>query len=235
MEKFFKYLGRKAGETYNKSKWIYSSIFGDEEEAIKAEYTFGRQMTKELMKKRKIASSKLLDAVADKLVDRLNTKRKFQFFVIESSEINAFALPGGFIFFTESILKFCNYDEEEIAFILSHEIAHIIKGHSFNRLLAEYSLATIGKFIRVTGVFQQAAKEITRKYLSSKYSRENEFEADEFGIRLMKAAKYNPQGAIRFFERMKSLKEEDSLFPQYFSTHPSTDERMKNVRKAMNK
>lgn len=231
MEKLFKYLGRKAGETYKKSKWIYASILGDEEDAIKAEYHFGLQMAKEMQAQSDTFKSELLDRIGAELADRLNTKRKFNFIVIRASEVNAFALPGGFIFFTDSMIKFCENDVNELAFVISHEIAHIIKGHSFNRLLTEYSLATIGRFIRVSGVFQQAVKEITRKYLSTRYSRENEFEADQFGVRLMKAAKYDTQGAIRFFEKMKKLKEDKTLFPEYFSSHPSTEERILQIKK----
>ncbi len=235
MEKIFKYLGKKAGETYKKSKWIYASLLGDEDDAIKAEYQFGLQMAKQMQSNSVLTQSVSVDSIAEKLTDKLNTKRKFNFYIISSPEINAFALPGGFVFFTDSLLNFCAGSEDEIAFVLSHEIGHVIKGHSFNRLLAEYSLATIGKFIRVTGVFQAAVKEITSRYLASKYSRDNEFEADNFGVRLMKAAKFNPGGAVSFFDKLSQLKEGRSEFPAYFSSHPTTDERIKNVAELINK
>ena len=66
----------------------------------------------------------------------VNKQRKFSFEIIEGTELNAFALPGGFIFVTEPILKLCEYNADEIAFILSHEMAHVIRGHAMERIIS---------------------------------------------------------------------------------------------------
>lgn len=233
MEKLFKYFGKKAGQTFKKSKWIYDSVLGDEEEALKSEYQFGLYMAKDIQASGKICKSELLDEIGIKLAGRLNTLHRFNFFVLESDEVNAFALPGGFIFFNKPIIDFFEDNIDETAFVLAHEMAHVVKGHSFNRLLAEYSINTISRFIRATGLLQSAAKELTVKYFKSRYSRDNELEADHFAVRLMTAAKYNPQGALSFFAKLKKMNKEGSVIPSYFSSHPSHDIRIEQVKKKM--
>lgn len=231
MEKLFEYIGKKAGQAFKKSKWIYNSVLGDEEEAIESEYQFGLYMAKDIQSKGKIYRSDLLENIGRKLEKRLNTSHRFNFYILESDEINAFALPGGFIFMHKPIIKYCNENVDEIAFILAHEMSHVIKGHSFNRLMAEYSINTISRLIKVSGLLQSAAKELTAKYFKTRYSCENELEADDFAIRLMSAAKYNPQGAVDFFQRMKKLSKEKTLLPKYLTTHPQFDERISNMKK----
>ncbi len=229
MQKFFEYIGRKAGETLKKGKWVYSSIFGSEEEALRAEYFFGKQMAENILNQNSASESALLNNISSRLVDRLKTQHKFHFFLLKSDEPNAYALPGGWIFFTDSMLKVCS-DENEIAFVLSHEIGHVIKRHSFNKLLADYSLSMIGKFLRVNGFLQNVIGDITQQFLSKKYSRENEYEADNFAVDLMKSAKYDVNSAIKFFEKLKAMEEKSEFFPDYFSTHPSTDKRIAAIK-----
>lgn len=224
-------MGKKAGQTFKKSKWIYDSVLGDEEEAIKSEYQFGLYMAKDIQSNGKIFKSELIDGIGEKLKERLNTPHRFSFFILESDEVNAFALPGGFIFLNKPMLKFCNENINELAFVISHEMAHVIKGHSFNRLLAEYSISTISRLIRVSGLLQSAAKEITTKYLRTRYSRDNELEADEFALRLMSAAKFNSNGAIDFFNKLNQMNKNNSLLPEYFSTHPPIETRIDQVKK----
>lgn len=233
MEKLFKYIGKKAGHTFKKSKWIYDSVLGDEEDVIQAEYQFGLYMTKDLQKSNKITRADLLVEIGENLVKKVKSMHKFNFIKMYSDEVNAFALPGGFIFMNSAIIAFCDEDKDQIAFILAHEMAHVVKGHAFSRLLAEYSINTISRLIKATGLLQTAAKELTRKFLITHYSRENEFEADEFGIRLMTAAGYKPNGAIEFFKKLEKLNSEKANYPEYFSSHPKTNARLENIRKTL--
>jgi predicted Zn-dependent protease len=109
-------------------------------------------------------------------------------------------------------------------------MAHVIKKHASNRLLTEYSINTISRLVKATGLLQTAAKELTRKFLISHYSRENEFEADEFGVRLMKAAGYQARGASEFCEWLEKLNSDKTNYPEYFSSHPNTKSRLENIR-----
>lgn len=231
MDRFFEGLGRKAGETYNKSRWVYDSLLGSEEEAIAAEYKLGRQMANAMMNENEGLEVEWIDALYKQLGTWINSPHRFHCVVVRSDDVNAFVLPGGYIFLTDAIINFCHRNEDELAFIIAHEMGHVVKGHAFDRMVAEHSIQVISRWIRVGGLIQTAAKQASLKFLSTQYSRDNEHEADNFGIRLAKAAGYNPKATIRMFERLKTLGEPD--IPEYFSTHPAFDSRIARIRKTV--
>ena len=229
MEAFFKMLGRKAGETFKKSTWVYASVFGDEAEALQSEYQFGLQMTEDIKSLHELTESSHIVEILARLEEWINDPHSFRCFVIHSAEVNAFALPGGFLFLTDSLVEFCEDNEDELAFIVAHEMGHVVKGHAFNRMLAEYSIGTISRFVRVGGLLQKAIRQITTKYLKSHHSRENEYEADNYAIRLIGVSKYNSKGAYNLFGRLKRIEEADFKIPDYFSSHPSYESRIEKM------
>ncbi|QXD25189.1 M48 family metallopeptidase [Opitutia bacterium ISCC 51] len=230
MDSFFKGLGRKAGETYNKSRWLYDSLLGSEEERIASEYKLGHQMANEVTAQSELVEIEFTGVLHKRLAKWINSPHRFNSTVLRSDEVNAFVLPGGYIFLTEAIVNFCKRNEDELAFIIAHEMAHVVKGHAFDRMIADHSIQVISKWLRVGGLAGAAAKQATLKFLKTQYSRDNEHEADDFGIRLAMAAGYDPKGAVRLFERLKTLGESD--IPEYFSTHPSFNSRLVQIEKA---
>ncbi len=235
MDKLFQYLGKRAGVSFKKGKWFYKSILGNEEEAIKAQFSFGYEMAKEIVNEYKLVEDPIIKKLGTELKTRLSTKHRFNFYIIESAEINAFALPGGFIFVTNSLLEFCEFDEDTIVFVLSHEMGHVIKGHTLNSLLTQYSLDALSTMLRTTGLIQKAAKQLFTKFLISNYSRENEFEADMTALKIMKLLGFNSYAAKTFFEKLQAKNSDSSLLPSYFSTHPPLKERIKYVEEFINK
>ena len=231
MDRFFEGLGKKAGETYNKSRWVYDSLLGSEEEAIVAEYKLGHQMAQAVIVESEVVTIDWIEALCKQMGTWINSPHRFHCTVLRSDEVNAFVLPGGYIFLTDAIISHCEHDEDQIAFIIAHEMGHVVKGHAFDRMIADHSIQVISKWIRVGGLIQAAAKQATLKFLSTQYSRDNEHEADNFGIRLAKAAGYDPKAAIRMFERLKALGEPD--IPEYFSSHPAFDSRIVRIEKAV--
>ena len=230
MDAFFERLGKKAGKTYNKSRWLYDSLLGTEEEGIASEYKLGRQMAKEIRAESEVVDNELIKRLCKRLTAWINSPHRFTCAVLRSSEINAFVLPGGFIFLTDAIVEHCERNEDELAFIIAHEMGHVVKGHAFDRMIADHSIQVISKWLRVGGLLQAAAKQATLKFLSTQYSRDNEHEADNFGIRLTMAAGYGSKGALRIFERLKAFEEPD--IPEYFSTHPSFNSRIAQIKEA---
>ena len=230
MDSFFEGLGKKAGETYNKSRWLYDSILGTEEERIASEYKLGHQMAKEITAESECVQIEFIEVLHKRLAAWINTPHRFTCTVLRSSDVNAFVLPGGYIFLTDAIVKFCERNEDQLAFIIAHEMGHVVKGHAFDRMIAEHSIQVISKWLRVGGLLQGAAKQATLKFLKTQYSRDNENEADDFGIRLAKVAGHDPKGAVRMFERLKELGESD--IPDYFSTHPSFNSRIVQIKEA---
>lgn len=234
MSSFFYNLGRKAGRSLVKGKWIYQSLFGSEAEAIQAEYIIGCELSHRMKRQVKLVEGpflqQLIQTIGEQLVDKLpNKQRRFRFHIFVSSEVNAFALPGGFVFITQSLINLTQQDKDEIAFIIAHEIGHIIAGHPFRRILANSSVTVITNLMKTGGMLGHLAKQLLSNFLRTNYSRENELEADEFAVRLMSRAGFAPQAAKTILEKLAGNSIKSSRFFSYFSTHPAFGERIKNI------
>ncbi len=234
MEEVFKYLGKHAGQTFRRGKWLYKSVLGSEEEAIKAEYYVGKELAAKIKEQNDIDANlevvNFLNAIGEKLTGRLTNKhRKFNFSSIVSQDINAFALPGGFIFATSSILKICNFNEDETAFVLAHEIGHIVKWHIFNRTIASSSLNFFAMVSKPTGLVGSVAVRAINSLMQNSYSRGQELEADEFGTTLIYAAGYNPKASISVLKKLGEAERSKQDFFNYFSTHPTAEIRIGKI------
>jgi predicted Zn-dependent protease len=156
----------------------------------------------------------------------------FRFFVINNSQINAFAVPGGYIYLHSGlILK--TRDAHELASVVAHELAHVKERHMSRQMKKStpLNLATLAAIFLSRGAPAVAtgAAAISQT-LQLKYSREFEREADRFGTLYMYQAGYGPEGMISFFETL--LKEQQifaSSLPPYLHTHPLTIERINAI------
>ncbi|PGH21215.1 peptidase [Fusobacterium polymorphum] len=158
----------------------------------------------------------------------------WEFNLINSKDINAFALPGGKIAFYSGILPVLETDGA-IAFVMGHEIGHVIGGHhaetASSQNLAGFLM--LGKKA-IDGIVGGAiiSDELAQQGLSLgllKFSRTQEYEADKYGMIFMAMAGYNPEEAIRAEERMMKL--EGSQNAEILSTHPSSQNRIEELRR----
>lgn len=240
MEKFFIYLGRKLGTAVNKGMWYYKSLFGSDDEAIEAEYVLGKSLAGSLSREMKTTDDSsfqnFLDEVGRKLIAKVvNKKRKFKFDIIETNEVNAFALPGGFIFVTQALLNKIELNQDELAYILSHEIMHVVLKHPINRILADYSAQIIANIFMKGGAIGLIAKQLIGSLLRSSYSQENEFEADNYAVRLMISAGFNPCASISVLAKLSVSTVQDVPMYNYFLSHPSASERIEKIARLMDK
>jgi predicted Zn-dependent protease len=240
MEDFFKNIGKKAGQSFRRGKWLYKSVLGSEEEAIQAEYYVGKEIFAKLIEQSLVDANQevitFLNEIGSLLASQLNNKyRKFSFRSIISQDINAFALPGGFIFTTSSILKTFNYSRDEIAFILGHEIGHVVKWHIFNKTVASSSLNFLAMVTKPNGLVGSVAVRAINSLMQNSYSRDQELEADEFGATLMYAAGFNPSASIKVLDKLGKAITKDSNFFNYFSTHPTAEIRIRKIETLINK
>ena len=235
MEKIFRYLGRKAGPSIRKGKWIYHSFFADKEQAIESEYLVGKElsfkMSAEYTMVKNAEITKLLTNMHQKLCNCLtNKKRRFEFNIIVSKDVNAFALPGGFIYMTDGLLDLCNFNHDQLAYVFSHEMMHVILKHPLNRMLSSFSLQVLDKFIRTKGAVGSLAKQAIASFIRNGYSQEKELEADKYGVQLLSLAGYKSQAAIEVLQKLnKSNAEKPDIF-NYFSSHPPVIERIAHIR-----
>jgi predicted Zn-dependent protease len=216
-------LGHQARKPFRQAKWMWSWFAGSEAESLDAEFDYGRECAREFAAQfagGSAASQELVDTVGVKLAQAVqDPRRKFRFSVVSSGMINAFALPGGFVFVTEPLLDLCGGDRDEIAFFLGHEIGHILRGHAKDKLTAATFLNA------VTARFAGAGM-MLRQVLNKGYSRELELEADREGVRLAAAAGFDPRAAVRALGRLAQVSAGSPGAMEYFSSHPPVSERI---------
>jgi predicted Zn-dependent protease len=173
-----------------------------------------------------------------------NTERKdvqYKFFVIDSPVVNAFALPGGYVYISRGILALAN-NEAELASVVGHEIGHITARHSAERYSqagAAGILSTVASIAIGSSGVSQALGLGSNLYLSS-YSRGQENESDSLGIRYLDRAGYNPKSTSAFLQNLQNSTALDARINDkknstlgYFATHPATSDRVsKTVQEA---
>ena len=160
---------------------------------------------------------------------KTNTSYSIQITVVESDEINAFALPGGRIFlYSEIIKKLKTY--EELTALLGHEISHVSNQHSLKSICrtTASSLFIACLFGDVTGISSGIVQQADQ-FKQLNYSRELESQADDKGYELMLQNKISPQGMIDLLNLLKEESKDTPGFMKYLSTHPETVERIKNI------
>lgn len=161
----------------------------------------------------------------------------WEFNLIESPTVNAWAMPGGKIVFYTGIMDVCK-DETGIAVVMSHEIAHIIASHGNERmsqgLLTQLgglglSIALKEKPQETQNLFLGAYGVTTQLAVTLPYSRTHEYEADKIGLIFMAMAGYNPEAGIDFWVRMDA-ESKGQASPEFLSTHPTHKNRIQAMK-----
>lgn len=162
----------------------------------------------------------------------------WQFVLIDSDQINAFALPGGFIGITRGLLAQAN-NEAEMAAVLAHEVAHVTARHSAERV-SQSVLASVGAGVVGAVIGSQAVGDMVGlggQLYVMQYSQSQEFEADAVGLRYLHAAGYDPRAMPEFLRQLDRDADLNSLLTgqprtqfSYFSSHPQTPERVARAR-----
>lgn len=203
--------------------------------SIEKEIALGKQLAQEVERQAKIVDDSIVAEYVNRLGQNLarnsDAKVPFTIKVIDSNEVNAFALPGGFMFVNSGlILKADN--EAELAGVMAHEIGHVAARHGTKEATraALVNYATIPLIFAGGwagyGIRQAAGAAIPIGFL--KFSRSMEAEADLLGLEYMYKTGYDPKCFVDFFEKIETLERaRPSAVSKLFSTHPMTDDRIK--------
>lgn len=160
----------------------------------------------------------------------LNTLYPIKVEVLQSDELNAFALPGGRIFIYSGMLKKLNSYEELVA-LIGHESSHVTQRHSLKSIMRDAATGMV-----ISAVFGDVSEISTwvmsraDEFKSLDYSRELETEADDEGFKIMLSNNIDPKGMLRLLEVLKKEGAEMPGMMKYLSTHPDTDARISNVQ-----
>jgi predicted Zn-dependent protease len=163
----------------------------------------------------------------------------WEFNVLRDKQVNAFCLPGGKVGVFTGLLQVTGDNDDELATVLAHEVAHALAHHSNERITRENmrkraieaaagSLGRMGPNERrlLIGLLAGGTQ-----LQSLKYDRQQEAEADHIGIFLMTFAGYDPDAALRFWRKMEELSARRGRPPAILSTHPSDEQRIADIRK----
>ena len=216
-----------------------SGVQADAFKPSKAEQVkLGKQASAEIRKKARVVSTydervRMLRKVGNRLVSEMNLKNEpweFTFDMIEDKSINAFALPGGPVFFNTGLVDRLE-SEDELAGVLAHELTHVRKEHwayayaeQQKRQLGLTAIFLLLRPSRAVGDLLGLGSDLI---LSLPYSRKHETEADDLGVDLMANTGYNPNAMADVFTMMQ--KESKGGTAEFLSTHPNPANRVKHI------
>jgi predicted Zn-dependent protease len=208
--------------------------------SLEREIALGKQAAQEVEKTSKMINdpvvTEYVNRVGQNLVRNSDAKVPFTIKVIDSDEINAFALPGGFFYVNSGLILRAD-EEAELAGVMAHEIAHVAARHGTKSATKGQlmQLATIPLILLGPGgwagygLYEGLNLAIPIGYL--KFSRDAEREADFLGLQYMYKAGYDPNAFVSFFEKIEAEeRHHPGSIPKVFSTHPPTPERVQKAQ-----
>jgi len=202
--------------------------------SIEKEISLGKGLADDVTRQSRLLNDQVItefvNRVAQNLVRNSDSKMPFEIKIIDSEEINAFALPGGFMFVNTGLIL-DTQDEAELAAVLAHEVAHVAARH----VTKQATRGTIVNYATVPLLFMggwagYAIREAANFAIPLgllQYSRAMERQADYLGLKYLDNTGYDQNAFIDFFERFESLqKEKPGTISKLFSTHPVTRSRI---------
>jgi beta-barrel assembly-enhancing protease len=214
----------------NKGSWNMMSI--------EKEIALGKQLAQDIERQVKLIDdpeiNEFVSRVGQNLVRNSDAKVPFTIKVVDSDEINAFALPGGFFYVNSGLITSAD-EESELAGVMAHEIAHVAARHGTE----QYTKGTIANYATLPliflggglgyGLYQAAGFLIPLKFLQ--FSRSAETEADFLGLQYVYKTGYDPTAFVSFFEKIQAQeKKKPGKLSKAFSTHPPTADRIEKTQ-----
>ena len=216
------------------------------------EINLGRQAHRQIMQQYRAYENPALQSYVEGIVEELSRQSHrsnlvFHVTVLDSPQVNAFALPGGYVYITRGIMSYMN-SEAELAGVLGHEIGHVTARHGVRQQSVGTLTGLFGAGVRILTGSNQAAQlaNVGGTALVRGYGRNHELEADRLGAEYLARVGYDPEEMINVVGILKSqedfdkqLAKEEGREPRAyhgtFSTHPANDKRLQEVVRAANK
>ena len=202
--------------------------------SIEREIALGKDLSRQVEESSKLVTDpavvEYINRIGQNLVRNSDSRVPFTIKVVDSGEVNAFALPGGF-FYVDSGLILAADTEAELAAVMAHEIAHVAARHATKNMTKQqiWNMASI-PLMFIGGPAAYAIAEVASIAVPLgflKFSRDAEREADMLGLQYDYAAGYDPQAFVQFFEKLKlEERKKHSNIAKMFSTHPMNSERI---------
>ena len=209
--------------------------------SVEQEIDMGRRVDAEVRREMPVLKDAEVTAYVRSIGRRLaqhapGPKYPYSVGVVDYREINAFALPGGPIWVHRGLMHAAS-NESQVAGVLAHEVAHIAQRHSADQLtkvtMANWGLGVLGAFLGNSagaGAAQMAAGFLTNGVFL-KFSRDDEREADQVGLQILRRAGWNPRGMVELFEVLgREAKRDPGSVEVFFSSHPPPQDRINQLQ-----
>ena len=155
------------------------------------------------------------------------TGLNYHFAVLNMKEVNALAVPGGWIYATRGLMD-QKLADDELAFVIGHEVAHVARRHGVKQLEKSLGVSLgVGLILDRSGTTQRLVADTLQLLLQSGYSREHEYDADKTAVTYALATGHKPEGGVDFLKRLQTLsKHEPSSLERWFATPPPMPQRI---------
>ncbi len=204
--------------------------------SIEEEWQLGQRLERDLAQQLDLVNNSTLVGYVNNVGRRIVNQTQmaelpWEFHVVDEDVPNAFNIPGGHVYIHTGLITEAG-SPEELAGVMAHEIAHGVSRHSTERLTQVYGLNIVAGLLLGSNpaVYEQILTQIVGTGAIASFSRDDEREADELGVRYMYEASYDPDGMAAMFEQLQREGAEPGAVAQFFSTHPMFDDRIAHVR-----
>lgn len=205
--------------------------------SLQEEKQLGDKFVVEVEKQRKVVTDPQVQGYLNRLGNRLLTGVRarefdFTFKAVRDNSVNAFAVPGGHVYVHTGLIKAAQ-NETELASVMAHEINHAVARHGTQQLTQQYGYGLVIQLLlgQNPNLLAQLASTLFGQGAFMAYSRSMENQADYLGVETMYRAGYDPRGMISFFKKIDTINQRNpGALEQFFSSHPMTGERLRNVQ-----
>jgi predicted Zn-dependent protease len=205
--------------------------------SIEEEWALGNQLARDIEQQMTLVR----DPAVNQYVTRLGqsivnqtamAQLPWNFHVVQSDEINAFAIPGGHVYVTTGLIKAAD-QASELAGVMAHEIAHGVERHATEQMTRSYGLNILAGMVlgQNPETYQQILAQVVGGGAMASFSRDAERESDQLAVQWLPRIGFHPEGMATMFEELlRNRQSAPNAVDKFFSTHPLTESRITDVR-----
>lgn len=210
--------------------------------SLEEEWQMGRQLEAEIAQQMRLVNDRTalayVNEVGQRIVNQTDMRQlPWEFHIVDDPSINAFNIPGGHVYVHTGLIEAAG-SASQLAGVMAHEIGHGVSRHATERLTKAYGLQIVAGVVlgQNPSMIEQIVAQIVGTGAIAKFSRDDEREADDLGVRYMYEGGYNPEGMVRMFEALlEERRRRPSGIEQFFSTHPLSEERIAAINAEIDK
>jgi predicted Zn-dependent protease len=204
--------------------------------SLDQEWQLGDQMAAQVAQQMQLVQDPTAQGYLRRIGERIHAatplaNRPFTFEIVNDPNVNAFSIPGGHIYINSGLIAQAD-KEDELAAVVAHEVSHVVARHVIKQVETQQEIGAIGSILlgQKPGALQQLLAQIIAGGAMARFSRGDEKEADDLGLKYMFAGGYDPQGMLQMFEKLLSLeKGGNSSVTRFFADHPGTQDRINDI------